>query len=186
VIAANLLQTNHRSELVIPALSAWVLITSLALALVAAIVTAPLAQAYGHPSVAATIYKAFSFVCHQIPERSFHLAGHQFGVCSRCTGLYAGFAVAALAYPLIRPLKTTATPARRWLLLAAVPLVIDFGLGYFSIWQNNHLSRFTTGALLGSVAVFYIMPGLIELSSNVRGRLLRRRSKASTRANAVN
>jgi uncharacterized membrane protein len=168
------------------ALAIWALTAAFGLTLLGLIIGAPLAQAYGHPAFAATIYKAFSFVCHQIPERSFHLAGHQFGVCSRCTGIYAGFAAAALAYPLIRPLKTTATPARRWLLLAAVPLVIDFGLGYFSIWQNNHLSRFTTGALLGSVAVFYIMPGLIELSSNVRGRLLRRSSKASTHANAVN
>jgi uncharacterized membrane protein len=186
VLSSAALQPAHRLRTLPINIFAWSIVSSISLVVVGLILSAPLAQAYGHPSVAASIYRAFSFVCHQIPERSFHLAGHQFGVCSRCTGLYAGFAVAALAYPLIRSLKTTATPARRWLLLAAVPLVIDFGLGYFSIWQNNHLSRFTTGALLGSVAVFYIMPGLIELSSNVRGRLLRRRSKASTHANAVN
>jgi uncharacterized membrane protein len=132
-----------------------------------------LAQASGNPAFAATLYKAFSLVCHQIPERSFHLAGHQFGVCSRCTGLYAGFAVAAVAYPLIRSLKTTQTPPRLWLILAAVPLLIDFALGYFSIWPNNHLSRFSTGALLGAVAVFYIMPGLVELSSTAIRRLKR-------------
>lgn len=153
---------------------AWTIVTSISLAVVGLIVGAPLAQASGHPALAATIYKAFSFVCHQIPERSFHLAGHQFGVCSRCTGLYAGFAVAATAYPLVRSLKSTSTPPRLWLILAAVPLVIDFGLGYFGIWQNNHFSRFTTGALLGSVAVFYIMPGLVELSSTVISRLKRK------------
>jgi uncharacterized membrane protein len=168
------------------ALAIWALTAAFGLTLVGLILSAPLAQAYGHPSVAASIYRVFSFVCHQIPERSFHLAGHQFGVCSRCTGLYTGFAVAALAYPLIRSLKTTESPPRLWLILSAVPLIVDFSLGYFGIWQNNHLSRFTTGALLGSVAVFYIMPGLIELSSNVRGRLLRRRSQAATHADAVN
>jgi uncharacterized membrane protein len=87
--------------------------------------------------------------------------------------LYAGFAVAAVAYPLIRSLKTTQTPPRLWLILAAVPLLIDFALGYFSIWPNNHLSRFSTGALLGAVAVFYIMPGLVELSSTAIRRLKR-------------
>jgi uncharacterized membrane protein len=155
---------------------AWAIVTAAALALVGLIVSAPLLQS-SHPAFAASIYKTFSFVCHQIPERSFHLAGHQFGVCSRCTGLYVGFAVAALIYPLARSLQRTDTPSRRWLMLATLPLVIDFALGYFSIWENTHLSRFLTGALLSSVAVFYIMPGLIDLSSAV-SRWTHRRSTA--------
>jgi len=143
---------------------AWAVISTLGLAIVGLILGAPFALAHGHPEIAAPIYQAFSFVCHQIPERSFHLSGNKFGVCSRCTGLYGGLAVAALVYPLARSVKRTDTPSRLWLILAALPLGIDFGLSYFSIWQNNHLSRFATGALLSAVAVFYIMPGLIELS----------------------
>ena len=145
----------------------WAAVTGVALFIVASIISAPLAEAHGYPSFAFMIYKAFSFVCHQIPERSFHLAGHQFAVCSRCAGLYSGFAVAALVYPLTRPLEHTDTPRRLWLILSAIPLAIDFALGYFSIWPNTHLSRFSTGALLGAVAVFYVMPGLIELSSRI-------------------
>ena len=141
----------------------WLFMSAIALAIIGLIVGAPFAQTHGHPEFASPIYRAFSFVCHQIPERSFHLGGRQFGVCSRCTGLYAGFAVAALIYPLARSLKRTDTPSRVWLILAALPLAIDFSLGYFSIWQNTLLSRFFSGALLSSVAVFYIMPGLIEL-----------------------
>jgi uncharacterized membrane protein len=151
----------------------WLFTSAIALAIIGLIAGAPLAQAHGHPEFAAPIYQAFSFVCHQIPERSFHLGGHQFGVCSRCTGLYAGFAVAALVYPLARSLKRTDTPPRLWLILAALPLAIDFALGYFSIWPNTHLSRFFTGALLSSVAVFYIMPGLLELGSTI-GRHFRK------------
>lgn len=153
------------------AMVVWAGTCAIALTIVGWIVVAPLAQVHGHPEFAAAIYKAFSFVCHQIPERSFHLAGHQFGVCSRCTGLYAGFAVAALVYPLARSLQRTDTPSPIWLILATLPLVIDFALGYFSIWQNTHLSRFLTGALLSSVAVFYVMPGLIDLSSAIARRL---------------
>ena len=150
------------------AIVTWAITATIALALVAMMVGAPLAQANGHPAFAAPIYKVFSFVCHQIPERSFHIAGQKFAVCSRCTGLYSGFALAALVFPLVRPLRQTETPSIVWLFLAATPLVIDFSLGYFSIWRNNHASRFATGALLGSVAVFYILPGLIELSSRIR------------------
>jgi uncharacterized membrane protein len=155
------------------AMAVWVGTCAIALTIVGLIVVAPLAQAHGHPEFAAAIYKTFSFVCHQIPERSFHLAGHPFGVCSRCTGLYAGFAVAALVYPLARPLQRTDTPSRIWLILAALPLAIDFALGYFSVWNNTHLSRFLTGALLSSVAVFFVMPGLIDLSSAIAGRFRR-------------
>jgi uncharacterized membrane protein len=151
----------------------WTIVTTIALALVAMIVGAPLAQAHGHAPFAFTVYKAFSFVCHQIPERSFRLAGHQFAVCSRCTGLYSGFAVAALVYPLARSPKRTDAPRRRWLILAAVPLVIDFSLTYFGVWANTHLTRFATGALLGAVAVFYVIPGLVELSSTIMRRFAR-------------
>lgn len=140
----------------------WAITASIALAIIALIIGAPLLQS-GHSQFAASIYKSFSFVCHQIPERSFHLSGRKFAVCSRCTGLYAGFAVTALFYPLARSLRNTNTPSRVWLILAALPIGIDFGLTYFGVWQNTHLSRFATGALLSSVAVFYIVPGLIEV-----------------------
>src|SRR6266581_5653862 len=143
----------------------WAITAAIAATIIGLIIGAPLAAASAHPQLASSIYKAFSFVCHQIPDRSFHIAGHQFAVCSRCTGLYSGFAVTALLYPLARSIKRTDAPRRIWLILATVPLVIDFALGYFAIWPNTHISRLTTGALLGSVAVFYIMPGLIELSS---------------------
>ena len=155
-----------------PALIVWGSFAAVILFIVAAILTAPLAQATGHRALAAAIYGGFSFVCHQIPERSFHLAGHKFAVCSRCMGIYSGLAVAALGYPLARSLKRTDTPSLIWLFVAAAPLAIDWSLGYFSIWENNHLSRFSSGALLGAAAVFYILPGIIELSSRFSARRL--------------
>ena len=141
--------------------------------LVAAIIAAPLAQANNHFAFAAPIYKTFSYLCHQIPERSFHLAGHQFAVCSRCTGLYAGFALATLSYPLFRSLPRTDTPPIIWLFASAIPLAFDFGLTYFGIWQNNHFTRFTTGALFGAVAAIYVVPGVVEVAATL-SRLVRR------------
>lgn len=145
----------------------WMAVTTIALALMALIVGAPLLQSAGHPEFAVRIYNGFSYLCHQIPERSFHLSGHQFAVCSRCTGLYAGFALATLSYPLFRSLRRTDTPRILWLFASALPLAIDFSLTYFGIWQNNHFTRFTTGALFGAVAAIFILPGAIELASPI-------------------
>jgi uncharacterized membrane protein len=145
-------------------LMVWFIVAAAALLFIALIVGAPLALAEGHGLLALTIYQAFSYLCHQIPERSFFIAGHKLAVCTRCTGLYAGFAIAVFLYPAVRSLRSTYPPQRKWLFIAAAPTAIDFMLGFFGIWDNTHLSRFSTGALLGTVAVFYVMPGLAELS----------------------
>ena len=177
MIAPGRVQSIDHSRRSLSAFPVWLFIATASLVILIALIAAPLLQAQGHTSSAAAIYKAFSFLCHQIPERCFHVAGHQFAVCSRCTGLYAGFAFATLALPLVRSLRKTDTPRVIWLLLSAVPLAIDFGLTYFGVWENTHFTRVTTGALFGAVAAIYVVPGLIELSMNLRSRLIRRREK---------
>ena len=142
----------------------WAVTAAIVVSLVSLILVAPLAAASGHNEIAGAIYRGFSVLCHQRPDRSYFIDGHEFGVCSRCTGIYFGFALTLLAYPLLRSLRTTTTPARKWLLLAALPLVIDFSLTFFGVWENTHTSRLVTGLLLGSVAVFYVMPGVADLS----------------------
>jgi len=132
--------------------------------IVSLIVVAPVAAASGHSEIAEGIYRGFGIFCHQRPDRSYFIEGHKLAVCSRCTGLYAGFAFTLLIYPLLRSLRSATTPPRRVLFLAAVPLLVDFSLTFFGIWENTHTSRLLTGALLGSVTVFYVMPGIAELS----------------------
>lgn len=56
-----------------------------------AAIAAPLLDAWG-----AGIYAALGWVCHQRPERSWHLAGKPLGVCVRCVGLYVGALLGAL------------------------------------------------------------------------------------------
>jgi uncharacterized membrane protein len=151
-------------------LAMWLIIAAGSLAVMSLIIGAPFALEAGHPFWGLMIYRAFSYVCHQIPERSFFVEGHPFAVCARCTGLYAGFTIATIAYPLVRSLKQTSAPPRKWLFMAAAPLAVDFTLGFLGIWNNTHFSRFATGALLGSVAVFYVMPGFMDLSLRSWGR----------------
>lgn len=50
-------------------------------------------------------YLVGSLLCHQRPERSFFLWGSQMPVCARCTGIYAGAAIAALALPVVARLQ---------------------------------------------------------------------------------
>ena len=148
----------------------WIIVLAFALAICSLIIAAPVALASGHPAVAFNIYFPFSYLCHQIPSRSFHYAQHPLAVCSRCTGIYAGFLLGVIVYPLVRSLRSTVTPERKWLFIAAIPLAIDFSLEFLGIWHNTHSSRFFTGALLGSVVVFYVLPVLIELSLRERER----------------
>lgn len=150
----------------------WSVLAAVAVLLMALVIAAPVAAAEGLAQPAARIYQAFSYLCHQLPERSFHIGVHSFAVCSRCTGLYAGFALATLALPLVWSLQRTDTPRLIWLILSVWPLVIDFGLTYFGVWANNHFTRVMTGGLFGAVAAIYVVPGLIELANNVRRRVM--------------
>ena len=146
----------------------WTILLTSSLLLIALIVGAPLAHSSGQGIIGGILYQAFSYVCHQQPERSFFIAGLPLAVCARCTGLYAGFALTTLLYPLFTSFRWSDPPERKWLFIAAAPLAIDFGLGLLGMWENTHWSRFLTGALLGGVVVFYVMPALVELSHQLK------------------
>ena len=154
--------TKTRRPLII-----WLIACTTAVWLLLMIFGAPLAAATDHATLAQTIYRPFGTLCHQLPERSFFIAGHKLAVCARCTGLYAGFGLVLMFYPLLRPLRSVSLPNPKWLFAAALPLFIDFAVTFFGMLENTHTSRLLTGMLLGGVTVFYVMPGLAELSMRV-------------------
>jgi len=143
--------------------AAWVCALVLTLLWIGLIVGAPVAAAGGHEALAFVLYHGLGTVCHQMPERAFWLAGHPLAVCARCSGIYAGFAIAVVLYPLALSLRRTETPRREWLILALLPTTIDFTLGITGLWANTHLSRSLTGAWLGAWVAFYVVPGMIEI-----------------------
>jgi uncharacterized membrane protein len=153
----------------------WVCIAAVTLLWVGLILSAPLAAASGHETLAFVVYHGLSGICHQMPERAFWIAGHPLAVCARCSGVYAGFALAVLLYPLVaRRLPTHETPRREWLILALAPTTIDFTLGITGLWANTHLSRSLTGAWLGAWLAFYVVPSVLEISRQRRLKLQRR------------
>jgi uncharacterized membrane protein len=139
--------------------------------LLPAALLAPVLAAKGFVSASALLYLFFAPLCHQIPDRSFELAGFAMAVCHRCCGLYTGLAAAA-CFPnaALRPLERPAV-RRMAVLAAAVLLCLDAGLPYLGWWENTAWTRWTTGLFLGTVFSALLRLGLSSLG---RGRGLRK------------
>lgn len=119
--------------------------------------------AAGYYLSATALYQSFALVCHQRPERSFHWHGFPLAVCARCTGVYVGIAVGLLLYPFVRDLREREFPARHWLVVAALPMLLDVvgqGIGW---WQNTAIARSLTGLVLGVGVAFFLLPGMMTL-----------------------
>jgi uncharacterized membrane protein len=157
----------------------WAMTTAVVLVWIGLIVAAPLLASSGASNASSPIYSFFSYICHQIPERSLHLAGFHMAVCSRCFGVYFGLFAATLAYPFLRPIDETEPLPRIWLFLSLVPITIDWLLTIFGIWENTHLSRFLTGMVLGGACAMFIVPALVEIGRNFS---YRRSSSAAKKA----
>ncbi len=134
------------------------------------IVAAPIAKANGLTSFSSPLYHFYSFICHQMSERSFHVAGEQFGVCSRCFGVYFGLLAGFALYPLLRRVDEIEPLPRFWLFLSMIPIGIDWSLTVFGIWENTHVSRFITGLILGVACATFIVPAIVEITRNLTWR----------------
>jgi uncharacterized membrane protein len=150
----------------------WVLFWAIAVIAVwvGLILAAPLARANGLEGFAAPIYRFFSYICHQIPDRTFDLLSHPMGVCSRCFGVYLGVLLGMATYPFWRNLDEIEPMPRIWLFLALLPIGIDWSLTVLGIWENTFTSRFLTGSILGVACAVFIVPALVEIARNYSGK----------------
>ena len=128
-------------------------------------------QPHPAPAVVAFLYAVYlagSGICHQLPERSFHLSGHQMPVCARCAGIYFGAAIAVIVATSIAPLTrrpTDAVGGRRFsaafwraiLGIAATPALISL----FYEWTTGHMPsnwvRAATGLPLGAIVAWMVL-----------------------------
>ena len=115
--------------------------------------------------LAAITYALGSFICHQRPERSFHLGVAQLPVCARCIGIYTGVALAGLVYAgrtFIRPEAREGSPyddgtdggrrtlIARWpLVLSTMPTVMSVVVEWAGVWQPSNIVRAGAGVPLG-------------------------------------
>jgi len=102
---------------------------------------------------AAIVYGLASIVCHQRPERSFYWGTVQFAVCARCTGLYAGAAIGALAALAAGHARLAAAVPRLppALVLAAVPTAATVAAEWAGMWATSHAARAWAGVPLGAI-----------------------------------
>ena len=100
--------------------------------------------------ITALVYLAGSFVCHQIPERSFHLSGVQLPVCARCTGLYLGAAVGMIGLFAVQA-PVTFSRARTFLIVAAIPTLVTVATAAVGLWDPGNALRATLALPLGFV-----------------------------------
>lgn len=148
------------------ALRVWLVGLGVVLFWLALILAAPIAKADGLTQISDPLYHFFSYICHQIPSRTFFVAGEPFGVCSRCFGVYFGLVFGYAIYPLWRKVDEIEPIAKVWLFASCVPIAIDWALTIFGIWENTFLSRFVTGLILGTACSTYIVPATVEITRN--------------------
>jgi len=119
----------------------------------AALVAAPAILAHGPTALvpaAATVYAAAGFICHQRPERSFHIAGIQLPVCARCFGLY----LSAMAGAVVGMIAAGAVPGamrgRMILGATALPTALTFALEVLGLAHPSNMARAIAAIPLGA------------------------------------
>jgi uncharacterized membrane protein len=131
----------------------------------------PLLRSLGFDRAGRLIFRLYSTLCHQLPERSFFLGGYQVCYCHRCTALYSSLLLLSVLYGLGRWRWTI---SRRALLLLTLPMAIDgvwhvlddllptLGLrsADSSVGSLNFWLRMITGALFAAGVVLWGYPQL--------------------------
>lgn len=144
----------------------WVapLLALLAVGWIAVLLSAPFLPA----PLAAIAYAFGSLICHQMPERSFHLQAFQLPVCARCFGLYGGAAAATVwtgllqgrAPRVVRRSPRTPHGLRAITLAAALPTLVTVGLEWAGVWRPSNVTRAIAGAPLGFAVAYVVMAAM--------------------------
>jgi uncharacterized membrane protein len=109
-------------------------------------------------------------ICHQIPDRSFHMAGHRLPLCARCTGTYLGAAVGFAAIALLgRWRGGEMLPTWMVVLMGGFVAVMGFDglnsyldlvIGRPLLYEPQNWLRAATGSLNGIALSMVVMPVL--------------------------
>jgi len=128
---------------------------------IAAIIMAPLIESQSH-GLGSVLYAVFSPLCHQIPERCFHLRGFPLAVCSRCFGIYAGVFFGLLFFPLSKRFSSITVPKTSLFIVLTAPIAIDTFANFISLWMTGTWIRFALGWLWGIILPYYFIIGMAD------------------------
>ena len=107
-------------------------------------------------------------VCHQIPERSFHIHGEQFPLCARCTGTFVGALTGFVVLTALRRRRAGSLPAVPILvvlILFIAAMGVDGLNSYLTFFPNlphayqpHNVLRLATGMLNGVALSIIVFP----------------------------
>jgi uncharacterized membrane protein len=115
--------------------------------------------------LAGVVYLAGAAICHQLPDRSFHLHAAQLPVCARCLGLYVGAALGSVAAAATIAGRAPAARRTTWFATAAaaaptaITLVLEWGTG----WPVSNVARASAAVPLGCAVAFVVVSALPTL-----------------------
>lgn len=107
------------------------------------------------------LYVLGSAVCHQLPERSFFIAGHQLPLCMRCSGTYLGAIITFLFYLITGRVKRGAFPKMPiFLTILAFPLTMGLDVVTVNLgWRPpNSDIKLLTGIFAGFFIASFLVP----------------------------
>jgi len=140
----------------------WLAVANVSLVIFSLLpVLAPILAALGADGVALVIFQAYSLTCHQLPERSYFLFGHQMAYCERNTAIYFATTGAGLAYVRLRARGLGPLPIR-WYLVLILSMALDGFTQLFGWRESTWLLRGITGSLFAAATVWFTFPRLEE------------------------
>ncbi len=121
------------------------------------------ASAFVH-AFAFVAYSIGSLVCHQRPERSFHLWAVRLPVCARCTGIYVGAGLSVMAIPVVQAFRPAAAALKGWTtddprvvaLVAALPTAGTLVYEWTTADMPSNWMRFAAGLPLGAAVSWLV------------------------------
>jgi uncharacterized membrane protein len=135
----------------------WLKIMNLAVFVFVALpVASPLLAAAGYDSAANAIFTAYSLTCHQLPERSWFVLGHQMAFCQRDLAMYLSILTSGLVYGAMGR-RRESIPLTTYVILT-IPIAVDGFTQLFGLRESDGLLRTITGALFGWGSVWMIYP----------------------------
>lgn len=112
------------------------------------------------------VFALYSPICHQQPERSYRFQEKQVAVCSRCLGVYIGFLISALFYPVIKKKWKEIISKHYYIIIyLALPMIVDVLAGWIKIWESPLFLKTASGFIWSAILPFFWFKGLDELFS---------------------
>lgn len=115
-------------------------------------VAVTLAVAHG----ASPMWRApFKLICHGIAHRCLLIDGAPMPVCARCVGIYAGFLLALMMFPLLS--RTGERAAQVTLAVAAAAMLIDGLTQAAGLRESTNPLRLVTGVAAGAAFGWWML-----------------------------